>query len=62
MNIIDLFSGCGGLSLGFELAGYNTLLGIDNDEAAINTLKRITKAVSVLLQILQKFRGMRLED
>lgn len=37
MNIIDLFSGCGGLSLGFELAGYKTLLGIDNDEAAVNT-------------------------
>lgn len=36
-NIIDIFSGCGGLSLGFELAGYNTLLGIDNDEAAVNT-------------------------
>lgn len=40
MNIIDLFSGCGGLSLGFELAGYNTLLGIDNDEAAINTFEK----------------------
>ena len=36
-NIIDLFSGCGGLSLGFELAGYNTLLGLDNDKAAIET-------------------------
>ncbi|PGT79164.1 DNA cytosine methyltransferase [Bacillus sp. AFS040349] len=40
MNIIDLFSGCGGLSLGFELAGYNTLLGIDNDKAAINTFEK----------------------
>ncbi|WP_442598619.1 DNA cytosine methyltransferase [Neobacillus sp. D3-1R] len=36
-KIIDLFSGCGGLSLGFELAGYKTLLGIDNDKAAVDT-------------------------
>ncbi len=28
-NVIDLFCGCGGLSLGFEHAGYNLLLGID---------------------------------
>lgn len=28
-NIIDLFCGCGGFSLGFERAGFNVLLGID---------------------------------
>ena len=28
-NIIDLFCGCGGLSKGFEEAGYKTLLGVD---------------------------------
>ena len=28
-NVIDLFCGCGGFSLGFERAGYNVLLGID---------------------------------
>ena len=28
-NVLDLFCGCGGLSLGFEDAGYNVLLGID---------------------------------
>lgn len=39
-NIIDLFCGCGGLSLGFELAGYRTLLGIDNDKAAIETFEK----------------------
>lgn len=28
-NVLDLFCGCGGLSLGFEQAGYNVLLGVD---------------------------------
>lgn len=37
MNVIDLFSGCGGMSLGFQKAGFNVLLGIDNDVAALKT-------------------------
>lgn len=28
-TVIDLFCGCGGLSLGFEQAGYNVLVGVD---------------------------------
>lgn len=39
-NVIDLFSGAGGLSCGFERAGYNILLGIDNDAMALETFKR----------------------
>ncbi len=31
-NTIDLFSGCGGMSLGFKWAGFNTLLASDIDE------------------------------
>ncbi len=30
MNCVDLFSGCGGLSLGFEKAGINVLAAVDN--------------------------------
>lgn len=36
-NCIDLFCGCGGLSLGFEKAGFNVLLGIDAWQDAITT-------------------------
>jgi DNA (cytosine-5)-methyltransferase 1 len=32
LNTIDLFSGCGGMSLGFKWAGFNTLLASDIDE------------------------------
>lgn len=39
MNIVDLFCGCGGLSLGFETAGFNVVAGYDNWEAAINVYK-----------------------
>ena len=37
MNCIDLFCGCGGLSLGFEKAGINVLVGIDAWKDAITT-------------------------
>lgn len=36
-NVLDLFCGCGGLSLGFEQAGYNVVLGIDNWKDALDT-------------------------
>lgn len=37
MNVIDLFCGCGGLSKGFELAGFNIVGGIDFNAPAIST-------------------------
>ena len=37
MNAIDLFAGCGGLSKGFMDAGFNIVVGVDNDQAALNT-------------------------
>lgn len=39
MNAIDLFAGCGGLSKGFMDAGFNVIVGVDNDQAALNTFE-----------------------
>ena len=39
-RVVDLFSGCGGLSRGFIDAGYEIILGVDNDEAALKTFKK----------------------
>lgn len=36
-KIVDLFSGCGGMSLGFQTARFHVLAGYDNWPAAINT-------------------------
>lgn len=39
MKIISLFSGCGGLDLGFKQAGFSTVLATDNWETATKTLE-----------------------
>lgn len=35
--LVDLFSGCGGLSYGFEMAGFECVLGVDIDKPALET-------------------------
>ena len=39
MKVLDLFSGCGGFSYGFQEAGYEVILGIDNANLALETFK-----------------------
>lgn len=38
--VLDLFCGCGGLSLGFEMAGFDVVLAIDNWEDALVTYRQ----------------------
>ena len=39
LKVLDLFCGCGGLSLGFEMAGFEVKLAIDNWEDALVTYR-----------------------
>ena len=39
LKVLDLFCGCGGISLGFELAGYEIFGGIDVNQDAVNTFQ-----------------------
>lgn len=47
-TVLDLFCGCGGLSKGFEMAGYKILLGVDFNEPALKTYARNHKGSATL--------------
>ena len=40
LTVIDLFSGCGGFSYGFQQAGYHVILGVDNSAVALKTFEK----------------------
>lgn len=54
LTAIDLFSGCGGFSYGFQQAGFHVLLGVDNTEIALKTFKHNHSNSNTLLLDLHK--------
>lgn len=53
-NVLDLFCGAGDLSYGFERAGFNVLLGIDNDAKALETLRLTIMKQNSFVEISRK--------
>ena len=59
--VLDLFCGCGGLSLGFEQAGFEILLGIDNWNQALNTFQSNHKNSEILCADLSKIKPQKID-
>ena len=51
MRVVDLFCGCGGLSLGFAMAGFDIVAAYDNWKAALDTYRLNFKHKSALLDL-----------
>lgn len=56
-NVLDLFCGCGGMSLGFEQAGFSVLLGIDIWEDALKTYQFNRKGAKTLCADMSDLKG-----
>jgi DNA (cytosine-5)-methyltransferase 1 len=53
MKVIDLFSGCGGLSLGFIKAGYTVIKALEYDKEIANTYKMNHPNVKMIVDDIQ---------
>ena len=53
-NVLELFCGCGGTSCGFEMAGYQTVMGADILEPAVETFRANHPTASVWLGDIRK--------
>lgn len=63
LNVIDLFCGCGGLSEGFKLAGYNIVGGVDFNAPAIDTYnKNFVDAKGICCDLLEMDKSRIIEE
>ncbi len=61
LQVLDLFCGAGGLSYGFEKAGYEIVLGIDNDKVALKTFELNHKKSKGLNADISKIDGKQIK-
>lgn len=61
-SFIDLFSGCGGLSCGLEMAGHRCLLGVDANKEAIQSFAANHHHAEVYLGDIKKLSEKKLKE
>ena len=54
LQVLDLFCGAGGLSYGFEMAGFHITMGIDNDIRALETFQNNHKTAKTSCKDITK--------
>ena len=54
LRVVSLFSGCGGLDLGFKKAGYHTIFATDNWNVACESLSKNNAADEVVCEDVRK--------
>ncbi len=62
IDVFDFFSGCGGTSKGFELAGLNPVFALDFDEDAAKTFEANFPSAKIMRSDIRSFNGRVLND
>lgn len=62
LTFIDLFSGCGGLSSGLEMAGHRCLLGVDANKEAIKSFAANHHHAEVYLGDIKQLKEKKLQQ
>lgn len=57
LKVLDLFSGAGGLSEGFRMAGFDIVAGLDFDKWSMETFKENHKEAKAVLEDIRKVSG-----
>jgi len=60
-TVVDLFCGAGGLSFGFEMAGFNVVAALDFDPVAAETYRRQNPSVPLLVDDVANVSGKQLK-
>lgn len=61
LTAIDLFCGAGGLSYGFELAGFKVVAAVDNDPVVCETYRLQNPEIPLISEDIQAISGRRLK-
>lgn len=54
-TLVDLWAGAGGMSIGFEKAGFNVICAVDNDKDAVATLRANKKGCVMFQEKVSSF-------